>query len=691
MKPPAHLLLPALLLMILPLPLTAQVPISGPLSGLLADTTYQILDSIYVDYDDSLTIEPGAVLLFPDSSKFRVYGDLFAVGTSRDSIYFLPDSGVTRWGSLIFQVGAGRESVLSYCRFSGACASAINCYQASITITHCTISDNQANWGGGIYCSQASSPLISACVVTGNQSFNNGGGIYSTGFGTDPVIVNCLIAGNASNQGGGGSGRGGGGLCANHQASPVVSGCVITGNHCNENGGGISINDNSHPQISQTLIWGNSADSSGGGVFVSYWCNASFSNCEIAGNQADGFGGGLCLVDSANVFLQRVEIWGDTAQTGGGLAVLASRPTLDRCTVAGNRSPAGGGLYISSSPLTLQHSVVAGHPEGDGVVFAASDSALISHCDFWGNLPAAFSGNPPEGLGILTAVNANGDSCDAFGNLAADPLFVSAGMPDHRLQWGSPCVDAGLPDSLDPDGTAADLGAFCFDQGAPVRLLLVRPGTPLQVPAAGGSFDYTIQVTNITAAAQTAAIWCDATLPDSSTVGPTLGPVTAQVPAGATLSRLRSQAVPAAAPPGPYVYHGHAAAGADTSHDSFPFVKLGGTDGDAGGGWANAGEPFPRAATAAKDGFTPADMRLAVHPNPFNPSTVARYELRDASYVSLRIYDTAGREIATLVDGWKEAGAHQVTFDGSDLASGVYVYRLAAGATVVSGKMVLVK
>ncbi len=81
----------------------------------------------------------------------------------------------------------------------------------------------------------------------------------------------------------------------------------------------------------------------------------------------------------------------------------------------------------------------------------------------------------------------------------------------------------------------------------------------------------------------------------------------------------------------------------------------------------------------------------SVSPNPFNPSTAISYELRAASYVSLRVYDTAGRLVETLVNGWREAGEHEVTFDGSTLPSGVYLYRLEAGEYSAAGKLILLK
>jgi len=88
----------------------------------------------------------------------------------------------------------------------------------------------------------------------------------------------------------------------------------------------------------------------------------------------------------------------------------------------------------------------------------------------------------------------------------------------------------------------------------------------------------------------------------------------------------------------------------------------------------------------------PQEFRLfGVHPNPFNPSTVARYELQAASHVSLKVYDTAGREVRTLVDGWRVAGSHEITFNASGLPSGLYLARLQAGDFTQTQKLVLLK
>ena len=79
------------------------------------------------------------------------------------------------------------------------------------------------------------------------------------------------------------------------------------------------------------------------------------------------------------------------------------------------------------------------------------------------------------------------------------------------------------------------------------------------------------------------------------------------------------------------------------------------------------------------------------YPNPFNPSTTIKFELPRASQVSLSVFDILGREVSVLVNDLRYAGVHEVKFDGSNLASGVYFYRLQAGTYVETRKFILMK
>ena len=79
------------------------------------------------------------------------------------------------------------------------------------------------------------------------------------------------------------------------------------------------------------------------------------------------------------------------------------------------------------------------------------------------------------------------------------------------------------------------------------------------------------------------------------------------------------------------------------------------------------------------------------YPNPFNPTTSISYSVAQVGQVELTVYDMLGKEIATLVNEVKTAGQHTVSFDGTDLTSGIYFYTLTAGEQRSTNKMMLVK
>ena len=101
------------------------------------------------------------------------------------------------------------------------------------------------------------------------------------------------------------------------------------------------------------------------------------------------------------------------------------------------------------------------------------------------------------------------------------------------------------------------------------------------------------------------------------------------------------------------------------------------------------------AEAAAKDalaGEVPEVYALEQNfPNPFNPSTVIAYSLAEAGAVRLKVYNVLGQEVATLVDGYKESGRHQVVFDASRLSAGIYLYAIEAGSFTATQRMTLLK
>jgi len=91
--------------------------------------------------------------------------------------------------------------------------------------------------------------------------------------------------------------------------------------------------------------------------------------------------------------------------------------------------------------------------------------------------------------------------------------------------------------------------------------------------------------------------------------------------------------------------------------------------------------------TQIPDGF----MLSQNYPNPFNPQTKIEFEIKDAGFTTLKVYDVLGREVATLVDEHLVVGKYTATFNATDLSSGTYVYQLNVAGHQLSGKMTLVK
>ncbi|RJP73428.1 MAG: T9SS C-terminal target domain-containing protein [Candidatus Zixiibacteriota bacterium] len=219
-------------------------------------------------------------------------------------------------------------------------------------------------------------------------------------------------------------------------------------------------------------------------------------------------------------------------------------------------------------------------------------------------------------------------------------------------------------------------------------LTLAPPAWPV-VPAGGGTLVYGFGAANPNPAAVEFDAWTEIRpyAAPTSWRGPlwlreglALGP-------GDSLARTVEQPVPGELPAGCYslyCYLGDFAAHQIYGMELFGFTKLGAEAGGTGGEC----EGEASVATAPGAEAVPA---LEARPNPFNPVTTASYELRAASHVSLRVYDTSGREVKTLVDGWREAGHYEVTFDGSGLASGVYFSRLETAAGSATVKLLLLR
>jgi predicted outer membrane repeat protein len=497
-----------------------------------------------------------------------------------------------------------------------------------------------------------------------------GGGAGVSIYGASPQFDHCSFRNNASTENGGGV------SCQESEA--VFNYCSFSNNTATGNGGGLYC-DNANPVLNYCTFTNNSAGGEGGGIFCTANWTAQWGitlyDCVIDRNVSGGIGGGIECIDTKLQIFNSTITRNQAGQYGGGIYYRqfwagGEGSQITNCMVADNQALGGttGGVYI----------------------YTPSSPALpLANCIFWGNQESQYYSNYPQ----IDYSDVQGGWA-GIGNLNSDPLFVATEYYDFRLQWGSPCIDAGHPSPTnnDPDGTRGDIGPFYYDQSVPVRALLTPHERSIVVPPNGGSFDYTLWLTNIDPSNPEFTFWIDITLPYGPIFGPALGPLMAQLDSGVTDSRERTQFVPARAPEGMYSYNVYAVVGTDTSRDSFSFFKM--EPAQAGGitVWKNAGESLENLGEAHPATSLPLEFALGQnYPNPFNPTTAISYQLSANGHVSLRIYDTAGRLVTTLVSGWREAGSHQVTWDASGLPSGLYFCRVQAGDFSAVQKLILLK
>jgi hypothetical protein len=337
---------------------------------------------------------------------------------------------------------------------------------------------------------------------------------------------------------------------------------IIVYNESSRGGGIHSVGD---AVIADNVIGKNHVTVAGGGI-ITYGGGFTVERNIIGENTSDTYGGGIHIEDSEYVIIRDNIITGNHSSSHGGGIVFYTDDSggqLSGNLIAGNITDNGCAVDLNFGEYDISNNTICNNSgTSHSVIFEQYCIAVLVNNIFWD------SGDQPIYFDSTSTVSVN--YCDVrggfsgAGNIDSYPIFVDTANGDFHLQAGSPCIDAGDPDSpLDPDGTRADMGAFYFDQ-------LVR---------------------------------------------------------------------------------------IDESGSELPVL------------------------------FRLFDN----HPNPFNATTQISFELPESRQVTLTIYDLLGRKITTLTDGYLQAGAHNIVFDASELASGVYFYQLRAGNRIETKRMALIK
>ncbi len=277
----------------------------------------------------------------------------------------------------------------------------------------------------------------------------------------------------------------------------------------------------------------------------------------------------------------------------------------------------------------------------------------------------------------------NGPSTSALG---------TDGYPSSAQAW-----DCSLTGGYNADPGANDWGIRAtLGEGAAypdfdITLTYVS-GSP--VPAGGGNLNFDVYMANVSGSAQDIDVWLESAF-EGGTPTTLVMRHFDNYQSGWAINRPGMYyPVPGSWAAGNYTFGCKVGVnpGIAWEEDSFPFVKSGSdyVEGFVPFPVAGAPNPFDEVITGGMD--LPSEYALlGSYPNPFNPTANISYALPAAGKVMLSVYDVNGRLVNTLVDGSREAGVHEVIFDASNLASGVYIYRLSAGDFSATGKMVLMK
>jgi hypothetical protein len=340
--------------------------------------------------------------------------------------------------------------------------------------------------------------------------------------------------------------------------------------------------------------------------------------------------------------------------------------------------------------LTAKGEIYAGvnlNQPGGPVSQALTDSGLIQ-VNNWYHVAATWSSGEPLRI---------------FINDMTNPVEVSSQMPSGTIRAGTDALRLGCNWVVEyynmweyfqgyiDEARISEVDRYPTSSTSSLDIALTPVNPPLVIPPGGGSFFFNAVIENVSSATQNFDLWTTIQVPGGSQFT-SFGPLNLNLESGGSIVRLRTQAVPANAPAGQYFYRGfvgdHPWSVIDA--DSFSFAKAGDLrDWFGPEGWVAGGEPFPGEEAV---NHQPAAFGLQpCSPNPFNASTVVRYKMQDARQVSLKVYDVSGRLVATLAEGWREAGSHEAVFDGSNLASGIYLAKLEAGEFTAVQKLVLLK
>jgi len=632
-------------------------------------------DTVFVvskTFDDfSIIVEKG-VLLYGGWNNAFTQRNLETGKTILDlngNVTFVAPTGAAGLDGFLLQNGAGAYDFLPFPAYFGG---AVRFVGGAAVVANCEIRSSRAGT---------------------SMDYGVGGAIFADGCAVD--IRGNTIHNNSATRGGAVYLR----ACTGSLANNTISNNSLTTATQSCVGAGIALMNSSDVTLTGNVVTGNTQAQDGGGIYVDHCADVTITSGMVSGNVASLFGGGVAFKHST-ALVGGVDFLGNSTVIGGGLSSMdTSAVTVTGASFVSNTGMIGGGIYASGGQFFVRHTLFAENNatnSGGAMAVSGIQSGAIAGNTLDGNLSASVagisigssaidvfdniisnsagtgvscSGSPSPTVSYNLAWNNTGGNysgcAPGAGSISANPLFVDRAGDDYHLGLHSPAIDSGRPGPAyaDPDGSRGDMGvygshAFAMDQ----------PSYPKNLNASLGG-GHVVLAWNRNPEGDIAhyAVYGDGT--------PSFVPSLANF---MTLVAGTDSTVALDLPP-----------------DSL-YYRISAVDAE---GYASGYSSPAFFSPATGIGDRPAEYAFALHqnvPNPFNPVTRIAYELPARMRVSLRVYDVDGRLVRRLVDTAEGPGFCSVTWEGQNdagepVASGVYFYRLEAGARTETKKMVMLK
>jgi len=567
-------------------------------------------------------------------------------------------------------------------------------FGAGARITHNIIKRNrvvaQVAYGAGVHFENRNSSLRNA-ILEGNSITDNylesatssgywGAGAGGVLAGADVWVVGNIferdtVAGNVGAEGGGLAIWAldiGARLPSGYIAGNVFRPNIVKAMQTGADGGGLLLMPMADVLVQNTLFEGNSATSGSSG-----WCS----------------GAGMCVDDQNitlhirkmivnNQFLRNTIVWANGTGEGGGLMLNRTLTTVSGNIFRSNSSSGvnalGGGLMLAhitdEGTLVQKNQFIDNQVQGQslvegGGVFLGDGQAIVSANEIVRNMATGGNGRG-GGIAVYTsAARLENNIIRGNSSVASGGGLIVDGAPSNGTEQL-------IVNNTFVDNHTAGTGGALDIQGAPNLLALnnifwndtaVGGGEISRSGSIGGVYNCIVKG----GYAGTGNIDQDPVFVPTDTLY--------NLQASSPCIGRGKDSIQVA---GVWYY----APSCDYDGDSRPMP--------VGPQSRDIGAQEEQVTTDVRDGqpAMPTQFALAQnYPNPFNPSTTIRYGLPHASRVSLKVYNTLGQEVATLVNEMKPVGVHTLQFDAGSLASGVYFYRIQAGNYIDTKKLILLR